>query len=149
MKKNGKIYWRIKIASLYLDVNTPDVFSLENISNTFRKNFSKKMLTQNMFVMNKNSQIIRKCYWNNKNKQENIKIWKKEVRRSYYLHCTKIWVTSPTFNFFSSWIKQSQTISTSGMEYDKKILQINKQRINCWKGNLFENLLNHSHIMQL
>ena len=131
MKKNGKIYWRGK------EKSSLDLFSLENISNTFRKNFSKKKtLTQNMFVKKIYSQIIRKYYWKNKNKQENTKIWKKEARCAYYLNCKKIWVTSPTFNFFPSWIKQSQTISTSSMEYDQNVA--NQYRANkLFKGEPF------------
>ena len=50
-----------------------------------------------------------------------MKIWEKEARCSYYLNCTKIWVTSPSFNFFPSPTKQSQTISLSSMEYDQNV----------------------------
>ena len=103
---------------------------LESIWNTFRNNFSNKTLTQKMFLKKKNLESL-----------ENIleKTWKKEERHSYYLNCTKRWVTSPTFYFSPSWIKQLQ-ISTSGMEYDENVANQYTTK-NCCKENLFQNLL--------
>ena len=52
-------------------MNTLNVSSLKNISNTFRNNFSKKTLTQNMFVKT-NSWIFLKKQ-KQLNKKENMK----------------------------------------------------------------------------